>query len=78
MEERAAPLINALRARDGFLAKYVRLDELDSIIARHRSGSIDATDRLPWRLINLQVWGDVFITGKSDRWTQRELSAKPA
>ena len=29
---------------------------------------MDATDRM-WRLLNLQIWGDVFLTGKRERWS---------
>ena len=67
MEARAAPLIDGLRAPDGLLANYIRPKELDSMIQRHRGGVVDATDRL-WRLLNLQIWGDVFLTGKRERW----------
>ena len=66
-EPRAEPLMDALRSRDGLLAGYLRGEEVDGMIERHRAGSIDATDRL-WRLLNLQIWGDVFLTGKPDRW----------
>jgi asparagine synthase (glutamine-hydrolysing) len=67
MEPRAEPLLAALRARDGLLAAYVDGRELDELIGRHRGGLVDATDRL-WRLLNLQIWGDVFFTGKPGRW----------
>jgi hypothetical protein len=40
---------------------------VDSLIERHRSGLEDATDRV-WRLLNLQLWGDLFITGRRERW----------
>jgi asparagine synthase (glutamine-hydrolysing) len=66
-EPRAEPLLAALRARDGLLAGYVDARELDLLIGRHRAGVVDATDRL-WRLLNLQIWGDVFLTGKRERW----------
>ncbi len=59
----AAPLMDALRARDGLLAEYVNRAELDALLARHRDGIEDATDRI-WRLLNLQLWGDVFLTGR--------------
>ena len=55
---RAQPLFEALEAKDGFLAEYLNVNEISRLLARHRSGQIDATDRI-WRLINLQVWGDV-------------------
>ncbi len=77
MDSRAAPLLALLGARDGLLAGYVNRGELDSLLARHRSGLIDATDRI-WRLLNLQIWGDVFLTGKRERWqgliAQREAA----
>ena len=66
-EPRAEPLLAALRARNGLLATFVDTRELDGLIERHRAGSVDGTDRL-WRLLNLQIWGDIFLTGKRDRW----------
>ncbi len=67
MDSRTAPLLASLTAPDGLLAGYVNRGELDSLLARHRSGLIDATDRI-WRLLNFQIWGDVFLTGKRQRW----------
>lgn len=63
MDGKTAPLIATLGAADGFLAAYLDRGELDRLIENHRGGLIDATDRI-WRLLNLQIWGDVFITGK--------------
>jgi asparagine synthase (glutamine-hydrolysing) len=40
---------------------------LDELLAAQSRGSHDATDRI-WRLLNLQVWGDLFITGRASRW----------
>jgi asparagine synthase (glutamine-hydrolysing) len=39
---------------------------MDALIARHRSGHEDATDRI-WRLLNLQLWGDLFLTGRREQ-----------
>jgi asparagine synthase (glutamine-hydrolysing) len=36
------------------------------MIERQKSGRYDATDRL-WRLLNLQLWGDIFLAGKRGR-----------
>jgi asparagine synthase (glutamine-hydrolysing) len=36
------------------------------LLERQRSGKEDATDRI-WRLLNLQLWGDIYITGRRDR-----------
>jgi len=71
LDPRAEPLYTALRSRDGLLATYFDRRALDALIDRHRSGREDATDRL-WRLINLQCWGDLFLTGR------RELAAARA
>ncbi|HTS75452.1 MAG TPA: asparagine synthase (glutamine-hydrolyzing) [Bryobacteraceae bacterium] len=61
------PLLDSLRDRDGLLASFTDLNRIDALIARHRAGQEDATDRL-WRLLNLQIWGDLFLTGRRDRW----------
>jgi asparagine synthase (glutamine-hydrolysing) len=67
MDPKTGPLMKSLQARDGLLAEYVRPAQLQELIDRHRRGLVDATDRL-WRLLNLQIWGDVFLTGKRGRW----------
>ena len=67
LDPRAGALYAALRRRDGFVASYLDLREVESLIDRHRSGFEDATDRV-WRLINLQLWGDLFFTGRRERW----------
>jgi asparagine synthase (glutamine-hydrolysing) len=67
LDQRAEPLYQALTARDGFLAEYLDVEQVKSLIARHRAGTEDATDRV-WRLINLQLWGDLFLTGRRERW----------
>jgi asparagine synthase (glutamine-hydrolysing) len=36
---------------------------LDELLLRNAEGAEDATDRI-WRLLNLQIWGDIFITGR--------------
>ena len=66
LDPRAEPLYTALRSPDGLLASVLDMREVSSLIDRHRSGFEDATDRL-WRLINLQVWGDLFLTGRRER-----------
>jgi asparagine synthase (glutamine-hydrolysing) len=58
------PLYTALTNRSGFLQSVVNSKPLDDLISRHRNGTEDATDRL-WRLLNLQVWGDLFLAGGS-------------
>lgn len=65
-EPRAESIYDLLRDPEGILAAYVRREALEDIIQSHRSGHQDCTDRL-WRLLNLQVWGDLYLTGRSTR-----------
>ena len=68
LDPRAANLYDILRAKDGLLAKYTDASQLGRLIDRQRSGAEDATDRI-WRLLTLQLWGDLWITGKrEERW----------
>jgi asparagine synthase (glutamine-hydrolysing) len=76
-DPRADQLFSAILARNGFVAEYLDLKEIGELVKRHRSGAEDGTDRL-WRLLNLQLWGDVFITGKRDRWANGALPADAA
>jgi asparagine synthase (glutamine-hydrolysing) len=68
-DPKAEPLWEALCARDGFAASYLNLGAVKSLVDRQRGGFEDATDRL-WRLLNFQIWGDVFITGREERWRE--------
>lgn len=63
MDARNAPLLARLRDKDGLLASVIDLKEMEALLARHQSGAVDATDRI-WRLLNLQLWGDVYLTGR--------------
>ena len=50
------------------VATYHRPRELDRLLDLHERGLEDATDRI-WRLLNFQIWGDVFLTGRgAQRW----------
>ena len=78
MDPRADHLFAILRARDGLLAQYVNTAELDALLARQRAGQEDATDRI-WRLLTLQVWGDLWLRGKrEERWEGLMAVARPA
>ena len=76
-DPKAEPLWEALSAPDGFLGSYLKLDAVKSLIERQSSGFEDATDRL-WRLLNLQIWGDTFITGRTERWREGALVSESA
>ena len=59
-EPDAAPLLDSLADRNSFLSAYVKTEAVQALIAGHRSGLVDATDRL-WRLLNLELWGQRFF-----------------
>ncbi|MBK9169049.1 MAG: asparagine synthase (glutamine-hydrolyzing) [Bryobacterales bacterium] len=71
---RAEPLYALLRERGGLLAEVCDPAEIDRLVSLHRAGTEDATDRL-WRLLNLQIWGDLFLTGRKDRWSNGVMAA---
>jgi asparagine synthase (glutamine-hydrolysing) len=59
----AEPLYRALESRDGLVATHFDRKAVRSLVDRHLSGAEDATDQV-WRLANLQLWGDLFLTGR--------------
>jgi asparagine synthase (glutamine-hydrolysing) len=65
MDPGARHLLDLLRVKDGVLAAYINRTALDTLLERQVSGQEDATDRI-WRLLNFQLWGDMFLTGKRD------------
>jgi asparagine synthase (glutamine-hydrolysing) len=73
----AAPLFDALLDPKGFCAQYVDLAQVAHLLERHRGGQEDVTDRV-WRLLNLQLWGDLFFTGRRGRWWSGILPAPAA
>jgi asparagine synthase (glutamine-hydrolysing) len=75
-EERALPLLEALLEPAGLIASYCDMDSVRRLIGDHRAGSHDYTDRI-WSLLNLQIWGDTFITGRDQRWSE-PMRAEPA
>jgi asparagine synthase (glutamine-hydrolysing) len=66
---RAKPLYDLLRDPDGILAAHLNMPAIETLVQRHLEGFQDATDRI-WRLLNLQIWGDVFLTGRRERRLQ--------
>jgi asparagine synthase (glutamine-hydrolysing) len=66
MDPRSRHLFELLRAKDGLLGGYIDSSALEGLLERHTSGQEDATDRI-WRLLNLQLWGDLFLTGRRER-----------
>jgi asparagine synthase (glutamine-hydrolysing) len=67
LDARSAPLDKLLLSPKGVLAQYLDLRAVADLLDRQRGGVEDATDRI-WRLLNLQMWGDLFLTGDRDRY----------
>ena len=67
LDPSAAPLYDFLLEKDSLLAEHIDRPALTSLLTRHRNGSEDATDRI-WNLLNLQLWGDIFLRGRRARW----------
>jgi hypothetical protein len=62
----AAPILDSLLDPEGIIASSLNMDAVKELIVHHRGGAQDGTDRL-WNLLNLQIWGDTFITGRRAR-----------
>lgn len=77
LDPRAAPLYELLRARNGLLAAYVDPAALEGLLDRHQRGVEDATDRI-WRLLNFQLWGEIFLSGKDPRQVSLLAAAQAA
>jgi asparagine synthase (glutamine-hydrolysing) len=73
LDARAEPLYQAIRSPEGLLATLLDMGEVNALIDRHRSGLEDSTDRI-WRLLNLQLWGDLFLTGRKNDVDQEPVS----
>jgi asparagine synthase (glutamine-hydrolysing) len=76
LDHRAQPLYSLLGSSDGLLASLVDSEALANLIHGHRSGLHDATERI-WRLLNLQLWGEVFLLGRREEWRE-DLLPGPA
>jgi asparagine synthase (glutamine-hydrolysing) len=67
LQDQAKGIKDYLRDPDGVLAAYVQHAYLDDLLDKHDRGVYDATDRI-WRLLNLQVWGDMYLTGRREQF----------
>ena len=63
MDSKAASLFAILRQKDGLIQSCLEPRAIEDLLDRHQRGLEDATDRI-WRLLNLQIWGNTFLTGK--------------
>jgi asparagine synthase (glutamine-hydrolysing) len=65
LDNRAQSLLDWLSDPNGLVAACVDSAKLERLVRRQQSGAEDATDRV-WRLLNLQIWGDLFLTGRRE------------
>jgi len=72
LDARADALYKKLQEPNGFIASYLDMGRVNGMIASHRNRTIDATDRI-WRLLNLQYWGEIFLSGRDQA---QDLSAR--
>jgi asparagine synthase (glutamine-hydrolysing) len=70
----AVPIFDYLREPGGLLAESLDLKAVQRLVELHRAGQVDGTDRL-WRLLNLQIWGDLYVTGRTTRLDEGLLAA---
>jgi len=70
-------IISLLLRRKSFLSEYVNLNYVEELVAKQRGGVEDATDRL-WRLLNLQVWGEMMFAGRQEEYWDGLLATAPA
>jgi len=77
LEPSAASIYEFLLEKDTLLAEYIDRPALTALLASHRNGREDATDRI-WNLLNLQLWGDMFLKGRRTRWTEGMFPAVAA
>ena len=67
LHDRAKVLINYLHDPNGILDAYVKREFLEDLLRKHYSGQCDSTDQI-WRLLNLQLWGDMYLTGRREEF----------
>jgi asparagine synthase (glutamine-hydrolysing) len=72
-QEPGLTYVRELTSNQGFVSSLLDQGRVRSLVERHLSGREDLTDPL-WRLINLQIWGDLFITGRRQPLTAAKTS----
>jgi asparagine synthase (glutamine-hydrolysing) len=73
LDPRSAPIYDFLLEKDSLLSEVMEREPLRDLLNRHRSQTEDATDRI-WNLLNLQLWGDIFLKGNRERWREGMFS----
>jgi asparagine synthase (glutamine-hydrolysing) len=66
LRDEAESIRDYLRDPQGILATYTNSSYVNELLDKHMRGVHDATDRI-WRLLNLQLWGDIYLTGRREQ-----------
>jgi asparagine synthase (glutamine-hydrolysing) len=74
LDPAAAPVYDLLTAKNTLLSEYLEAEPLRRLVDRHRGKVEDGTDRI-WNLLNLQLWGEMFLNGNRERWMEGILPA---
>ena len=77
LREEAGTIRDYLRDPDGILAAYTNAGYVNELLDKHTRGMNDATDRI-WRLLNLQLWGDMYLTGRREQFWEGLMPAAVA
>jgi asparagine synthase (glutamine-hydrolysing) len=75
LDPAAAPIYDLLLGKNTLLSEYVEAEPLRELVSRHRGKIEDGTDRI-WNLLNLQLWGEMFLNGNRSRWEEGILPAE--
>jgi asparagine synthase (glutamine-hydrolysing) len=74
LREEAGTIREYLRDPEGILAAYTNPGYINELLDKHVRGVHDATDRI-WRLLNLQLWGDMYLTGRREQFWEGLMPA---
>lgn len=61
-DSRSDELLGRLLDSRAFIRRWIRPDAVENLVHAHKKGLQDGTDRI-WRLLNLEIWGELFFTG---------------
>ena len=62
----SAAVYESLLSRSSFIGSILERKPIEQLVQRNRNDMEDGTDRI-WRLLNLELWAGLFITGTAER-----------
>lgn len=76
MDPAAQPIFDLLQAKNSFLGQLLDARAVSTLLDQHQQGQHDATDRI-WRLLNLELWGSIFLLKRDAGFAEGLLRAAP-